>query len=748
MTSTNNQNLFDWAVKQDRRIAWVLTHNKKPVEMGWQQNPHKVGEGLESALVANDYANALGVNLGHSSLMGLDFDADDWPQQFADLAGVSVEEGKALLREQTYVVSPRMIADGTTPRLKVLVPFDQELAQAFADTGCKNKVTESKNGGIGIFGGTGVQFAVYGPYSQKVGDELIEGNYKPRNFNQIRPCGDVLRHAVLAMLKRVAESKSYKAKSPERRFASDSDIQDLDSAVKFLSASADDFSDSDSWFMVMCAIRDGGDSCLGLAHEFCSQMHNYDAREIDRRWDNGDFNPQPGGHTKATIFQLAAERGWKNPAKGRAPEYTQDSSERPSEGIEGDHSADLIDFKAWLSTLLEKDEWMRIPLATKEAKDRGLSLKESAIKELLQVAEHESRGISIKGRGRRRLKGVEIPALWEGILPAGRSACFVGLPKSNKTQILANMIGAWWAGETQYLGRKLHGDCPPVIIVGTDQFEQDWINSLKRAGLPGDVDPDMEITPVVELWSAEQGLALDSAGIEEIRQVAELNPGALIICDSVRKLVVAPLGIEEKDARLIGPLQSLELELAPYGVSIAYIHHAGKGRAGESPITSGAGGTALPGHVTNMVGLQKVTDRDDEHRVQVWVDGRLGRENKFYIDTSKDGFELLGDGADITRLENMRKAEGQLTEVQEEVLLALREVFVVENLPVTAEQLCSHIGGDYMKDGKAYLQRMNSKLRSLKNKLLADSDNQSTSTGRITLWTPVQLPATQGYDSF
>ena len=210
---------------------------KKPSSMGGRRTI--TPEDLESQLGENDYANALGVNLGHSSLMGLDFDADDWPQQFAELAGVSVKEGKALLRQQTYVVSPKKIADGVTSRLKVLVPFDRELAEAFLATGCKNKVTESKNGGIGIFGGTGVQFAVFGPYDD--GKGMREGNYAPRNFDRIRPCGDVLRRVVLAMLQRVAEAKAYKASRPELRFTSDSDVQDLASAVRFLTNHSNDF---------------------------------------------------------------------------------------------------------------------------------------------------------------------------------------------------------------------------------------------------------------------------------------------------------------------------------------------------------------------------------------------------------------------------------------------------------------------------------------------------------------------------
>ena len=36
------------------------------------------------------------------------------------------------------------------------------------------------------------------------------------------------------------------------------------------------------------------------------------------------------------------------------------------------------------------------------------------------------------------------------------------------------MISAWYHGEESYLGQRLHGVCPKVYIVGTDQPQNDW----------------------------------------------------------------------------------------------------------------------------------------------------------------------------------------------------------------------------------------------------------------------------------
>lgn len=422
------------------------------------------------------------------------------------------------------------------------------------------------------------------------------------------------------------------------------------------------------------------------------------------------------------------------------------AKERPE--MEPD-AEDLEAFKKWIPELLQEEEWKREPLATKRAKALNLSLNTRQIQQLLIQAEHASRGISTRALGRRTLKSERMKVLWEGIIPSGRSCVFVGLPKTYKTQLILNAVGAWWRGEPQYLGRKLNGDCPPVIIVGTDQPQKDWEESLLRAGLPLEVDPDMGVSPVVEFWSAEQGLSLNQEGIERIREVVQNYEGALVICDSIRKLVVAPLGIEEKDARLIGPLQKLELELSPYKASVVYIHHSGKGRAGESPITCGAGGTALPGHATNLVGLQKVTEDETESRVQVWIDGRLGRENKFFFEAQENGdFKLLGDLSHIQKVKQMQAAEDKLTEAQEIVLNAVREIYVTEGLPTTSEQLCFHLGEEWMRNGEPYLQKINPKLRSLANKYLIEETRSCQSKGQVNnskLWKPVQLPSDTTY---
>lgn len=70
------------------------------------------------------------------------------------------------------------------------------------------------------------------------------------------------------------------------------------------------------WLDAMYSIRDG--VTRSLAYEFCSGMSNYNAAEIDHRWDAGDFDAATGRITKATVFTWAKDRGWNNPGKGRS----------------------------------------------------------------------------------------------------------------------------------------------------------------------------------------------------------------------------------------------------------------------------------------------------------------------------------------------------------------------------------------------------------------------------------------------
>lgn len=377
-----------------------------------------------------------------------------------------------------------------------------------------------------------------------------------------------------------------------------------------------------------------------------------------------------------------------------------------------------------------EDEGRQEHLARNEHDRLGLKLGKR-FHSLLAQARSKARGTSIKRRGRRELTSSRQKSLWEGIVPSGgRSLEIVGLPKTRKTQTILNAISAWYHGRDSYLGRKFSGECPPVIIVGTDQAEEDWIASFERAGLPPSVGADD--TPIVELWSQEQGLIFDEGGIAEIRDCASEYPGAIILCDSIRKLVIAPLGLNENDTEVLGPLQAFELALAPHKCPLVYIHHASLGGAQRSAANAGSGSTALGGHFTQIMKLTKVSQDSNETRTTVELEGRLGPEDKFHIDTVGHWSEwkTLGSDGDIVKLDKLRKAEEKLNDRQEEVLDELRECTRDREI-ITVQILAERL--------ELQEQPVRRALTSLENKGLVRSTTRPTDKGREKVYEAVQL---------
>ncbi len=314
------------------------------------------------------------------------------------------------------------------------------------------------------------------------------------------------------------------------------------------------------------------------------------------------------------------------------------------------------------------------PLLKERARKLGLKdLDWRTYRSILKRAKSVSTGVSTKRRGSRALKSSETPFLWDGILPAGRSTCIVGLPKTFKSTTVIHAIAAWHNGAASFLGQGFTGECPPLIIVGTDQNEADWVATISGSGLPAEVDEEGISSPIVELWSAEQGLYLDEDGIEEIRSVVAEYPNAILLVDSLRKTTLVPLGLAEKEIEMIEPLQALELAVAPYSPTIIYIHHSGKGRATDNPVLASGGSTALPGHVSNMVGLSKMSDSDDEQKIKMWIDGRCGPDKQLYFRRTDTSFELIAGGAELDLQERMQAAQKRLNPDAEEVLLVLHQ---------------------------------------------------------------------------
>ena len=190
------------------------------------------------------------------------------------------------------------------------------------------------------------------------------------------------------------------------------------------------------------------------------------------------------------------------------------------------------------------------------------------------------------------------PTEWlcEGLIMRGGFNLIIGLPKVGKTALILWLLGALHRNEPSFLDKPIMGPCPPIIIVGTDQSEQQWGKALQREGWVTYVDGKPVIcpaSPVKALIRAGDNLVMNEAGLKEIIAVVEQHPGAVVVLDSYRSLA-GPLGHEEISETWSRPARSLYCLLAPYKCTAALLHHSNKENKGGTAISASAGSTGLP----------------------------------------------------------------------------------------------------------------------------------------------------------
>ena len=146
--------------------------------------------------------------------------------------------------------------------------------------------------------------------------------------------------------------------------------------------------------------------------------------------------------------------------------------------------------------------------------------------------------------------------LWEGMIMQGAFNLIVGAPKVGKSALMTALIGALHRGDEEWSRQASvsAANCPPVIIVGTDQPESNWVELLKREDL-------LRLATCCRSrsngrWRAGDGIILDGDGLDEIEKLANEHPGALFVFDSYDSLA-GPLGVEESSAIFARPARLL-----------------------------------------------------------------------------------------------------------------------------------------------------------------------------------------------
>ena len=403
-----------------------------------------------------------------------------------------------------------------------------------------------------------------------------------------------------------------------------------------------------------------------------------------------------------------------------------------------DFNQELQNLKTEIRKLVqESPDSDLMPRARAKANDYGLGaeIRDADLRTFIL----EARGARI-GIAQPRLQGEVIDTtpvrwVWEGVMMAGSLNLLIAPPKIGKSALMIGMIAAWARGDGSYLGQPLHGDCPNVYIVGTDQPESDWFTLLQREGLVADGKTLGD--PIKMLWSAGAPLHLSAEGIEHLRMVSESDPGSLFLIDSYHACI-SPLDIDEASSALDRPARALMEALGPSKATVALIHHANKSVSGGNATSASRGSNALPAAASLTIlmnWLKQPTEgqTQTDTRVILKTQGRA-RGCSLVTELQDNGWVLHGEGDEALRAEAFANAEAELSGRQADVFDFIAERWEAMQMPVSIAELASHFSMDRNKANRA--------VRQLERKgLVRQAGSSETTNGRPSLlFAPLSPP--------
>ena len=326
----------------------------------------------------------------------------------------------------------------------------------------------------------------------------------------------------------------------------------------------------------------------------------------------------------------------------------------------------LLEFRSLVQEVVaEFPRLAWLPMLRKAAADLGLRVKDPEILRLAYQARQAQRGRLGPVLPGQPLDLTPTPWAWGGIVLAGCANLWVGGPKAGKSSLWASWIAAWSRGATEFLGRPLVGQCPPVALCWVDQGQNDCARMLNAVGL---LRPDGLAPPLTALWHAGRPLHLDPEGVEELAQWGEKHPGGLLIVDSFAA-ATRPLALEEASGEFAAPFIELAEALEPFGVTLVVIHHASKGRAGEGPAMASRGSTALPAAASQIVAIARVSPQNPgDRRLMLQAEGRGGPAVHLLIERQGADWTCHGSGDEVMAAQRRDQARERLTERQQAAL--------------------------------------------------------------------------------
>jgi len=446
-----------------------------------------------------------------------------------------------------------------------------------------------------------------------------------------------------------------------------------------------------AWLGVGMSLHSVTPALFGAWISWSKGMGNaFDEEECRTKWETFSLE-RKDGLGLGSLIRLAQEYGYRPPATAdTSPRYTAGlSAVSALSGVatKSVHGVRGLSVQERMVLLREKAEELlnegalpsdRLPVLRDRASDLDLPVRDADLTKIIWEARRKNAPNAEALAPGDLLDFTPVPWCWEGLLMRKATNLVVALPKAGKTSLILEAIASWSKGEA-FLGRAFHGECPPVLIVGSDQPQSDWGRMLQKVGL---VSEDRRLlAPIVGLFHSGAPLTLDPAGIERICSYAKAHPNLLVVIDSYSRCV-SSLGVSERDAEIAGPLADLQEALGPYGATIVVIHHSNKASRNESASLASRGSTALPAACSQILHLQRleVPEGGQQNSLSgkrmLSTEGRGGAPEKCLLELDPEGHWLFkGDGDVLLQEQERQKTIGALNDRQASALEHVEETW-------------------------------------------------------------------------
>ena len=354
--------------------------------------------------------------------------------------------------------------------------------------------------------------------------------------------------------------------------------------------------------------------------------------------------------------------------------------------------------------IVAKTPWReRNILLRAKAADSGLNLRDKDLNAVVATSRAKLRG---QKDGISPGEVFEIPEeQWVArpLIAARTMTLVTALQKVGKSAVVCNVLGELSKGRGEFLECfALYPPSPKLIIVGTYQPLADWREVMVPNWLMVRTDLNQYKlgSSVVWLYTRENGVHLDEAGIELITADCEQNPGAVLVLDAFLSLI-GPLGLDADSDAAVEPLQNLLESIAPYDISTVVLHHSSKSRAHEraSNAASGRGLGRMASHVVNLHWLNP--DAKEDQRVRLTTEGRSSKSVDCVIEqVDRAIWTCHGDTTQINAQLDLKKVESNLTERHSNVLSLVEEHWMLTDRPISPVEVAEAMPDEFGDNGR------------------------------------------------